>query len=108
MKFSKIIDKMVTIGDKVFQLQEFCSSFFHIICNLNKNYMEYYGLKSNENVATRMIEINYPRINSRVCSSHLFLLDSGYSVLRLPPPRLHRRAVDDARLPAKFTRQILI
>lgn len=52
--------------------------------------------------------INYPRINSRVCSSHPFLLDSGYSVLRLPPPRLHRRAVDDTRLPAKFTRQILI
>ena len=28
---------MVTIGHKVFQLEEFCSSLFHIIFNLNEN-----------------------------------------------------------------------
>ncbi len=39
---------MVTIGHKVFQLEEFCSSFFHIICDLNKNHTEFNGLKSNE------------------------------------------------------------
>lgn len=48
MKLSKIIGKMVTIGHKVFQLKEFCSSFFHIVFNLNENYMEYDGLKSNK------------------------------------------------------------
>ena len=39
---------MVTIGHKVFQLEEFCSSLFHIIFNLNENYMEYDGLESND------------------------------------------------------------
>lgn len=38
---------MVTIGHKVFQLKEFYSIFFHIICNLNKNCMEYDGLEFN-------------------------------------------------------------
>lgn len=48
MKLSKIIGKMVTIGHKVFQLKELCSSFFYIIYNSIKNHMEYDGLESNE------------------------------------------------------------
>ena len=39
---------MVTIGHKVFQLEEFCSSLFHIIFNLNENHKEYDGLESNK------------------------------------------------------------
>ena len=48
MKFSKIIDKMVTIGHNVFQSKEFCSSLFHVIFNLNENDMEYDGLEFNK------------------------------------------------------------
>lgn len=48
MKPSKIIDRMGTIGHNVLHTYKYCSSFFHIICNLNKNCMEYYGLKSNK------------------------------------------------------------
>ena len=45
--------------------------------------------------------INYPRINSGVCSSHSFW-NSDLNAFRLSPARLHHRAVDDARLSAKI------
>ena len=45
--------------------------------------------------------INYPRINSGVCSSHS-VGNSDSNAFRLSPVRLHHRAVDDARLSAKI------
>lgn len=45
--------------------------------------------------------INYPRINSGVCSSHSFW-NSDLNAFRLSPSRLHHRTVDNARLPAKI------
>ena len=46
-------------------------------------------------------KINYPRINSGVCSSHS-VWNSDLNAFRLSPVRLHHRAVDDARLSAKI------
>ena len=45
--------------------------------------------------------INYPRINSEVCSSHSFW-NSDINAFWLSPARLHHRTVDNARLPAKI------
>lgn len=64
-------------------------------------------LLGTEHKDMELIHINYPRINSRVCSSHP-VLDSGNNVFRLPPKRLHHRAVDNARYLPSITRQMLV